>query len=164
MENNLSPIEIFYKMRNMALNLDPEDIGAHSKKELKEVYGVLMEIGHPDGAITLIILADGTVSLYYEVGGGIIGAGHEENVKQASLNFLIKVEHFLQEFKIATVGMLPTNGHVTFYVLTYKHGILTADVSESVLGERKHGLSEVFYAGHNVISELRKIEEFRRAK
>lgn len=164
MDENLSPTEIFYKMRNIALNLDPGDIGVRSTKELKRIYGVLMEIGHPDGAVSLIVLADETVSLYYETGGGVIGAGNEEGVKDAARKFLIKTEQFFQEFKEATVGMLPGDGHIIFYVLTYKQGILTADASESALGERKHRLSEVFYAGHNVISELRKIEEFRQAE
>ncbi|MGE0268042.1 MAG: hypothetical protein AB7S78_06270 [Candidatus Omnitrophota bacterium] len=164
MEENLSPTDIFYKMRNIALNLDPEDIGVHSNKELRRIYGILMEIGHPDGALSLIVLADGTVSLYYEKGGGVIGAGHEAGVKDASRQFLIKTEQFIEEFKEATVGMLPADGHIIFYVLTYKQGILTADAGESILGERKHNLSEVFYAGHNVLSELRKIEEFRHAE
>lgn len=164
MDENLTPTEIFYKMRNIALNLEPEDIRVHANKNLKKIYGILMEIGHPEGAVSLIVLADGSVSLYYETGGGIIGAGHEEGVKESAGKFLQKVEQSIGQFKTATVGMLPGEGHVIFYVLTYKQGILTADASESALGERRHGLSEVFYAGHNVISELRKIEEFRNAE
>ena len=164
MDDNLTPTEIFYKMRNQALNLEPEDIGVHPTKELKRVYGILMEIGHPEGVVTLIVLADGTVSLYYENGGGVIGAGGEEDVHKAAEEFLRVVESHHRHFQEAHVGKLPEDGQVLFYVLTYRRGILTGEASETKLGDKSHGLTEVFFAGHNVISELRKIEEFREAE
>lgn len=163
MDENLTPTEIFYKMRNQALNLEPEDIGVHPSKDLKHVYGILMEIGHPDGVVTLIVLADGTVSLYYENGGGLIGAGEAE-VHKAAEEFLKVVEGHHRHFQEAHVGKLPEDGQVLFYVLTYRRGILTGEASETKLGDKTHGLTEVFFAGHNVISELRKIEEFREAE
>ncbi|MCA9393751.1 MAG: hypothetical protein KC900_06070 [Candidatus Omnitrophica bacterium] len=151
-------------MRNQALNLEPEDIGVHPSKDLKHVYGILMEIGHPDGVVTLIVLADGTVSLYYENGGGLIGAGGEAEVHKAAEEFLKVVEGHHRHFQEAHVGKLPEDGQVLFYVLTYRRGILTGEASETKLGDKTHGLTEVFFAGHNVISELRKIEEFREAE
>lgn len=163
MDENLTPTEIFYKMRNQALNLEPEDIGVHPTKGLKHVYGILMEIGHPEGVVTLIVLADGTVSLYYENGGGLIGAGGETDVHKAAEDFLKVVEDHHRHFSEAHVGKLPEDGQVLFYVLTYRRGILTGEAMENKLGDKTHGLTEVFFAGHNVISELRKIEEFREA-
>lgn len=40
-----------------------------------EAWGVLMETAYPDAVVTLVALADGTTSLYFSNGGGIIGAG-----------------------------------------------------------------------------------------
>ena len=39
-----------------------------------DVWGVLMELGLEQGVATMVAFADGTVSLYFSGGGGIIGA------------------------------------------------------------------------------------------
>jgi hypothetical protein len=49
---------------------------------------------------------------------------------------------------------LPRPGHTRFYVLT-SNGVVTADAPERDFGENRHVLSPLFYAGQEVITEIR---------
>ncbi len=49
---------------------------------------------------------------------------------------------------------LPSIGRVIFYILTFS-GAYTADADENELGEGKHHLSPLFYAGQDVITQIR---------
>jgi len=60
--------------------------------------------------------------------------------------------------KSTTSFPYPAVGRVKFYVLTF-NGVVTAEAGKNELGEGKHGLSPLFYAGHEVITQLRQISE-----
>jgi hypothetical protein len=53
---------------------------------------------------------------------------------------------------------LPKKGETKFYFMT-KKGIYTYSALEDKLGNQKDKLSDLFYAGQNVISEVRKTQE-----
>lgn len=56
------------------------------------VWGILMETGYPQGIATLVSLADGTTSLYFSNGDGMIGGGQHANIAQASKAFVAAAE------------------------------------------------------------------------
>ena len=51
-----------------------------------------MEMAFPEGAATLVSLADGTTSMYTSTGGGVIGGGAHDAVVQAGRAFLLELE------------------------------------------------------------------------
>ncbi len=146
------------ELRRMVLTTSPRDIGVTPTKEHPRVWGVLMETGYPEAAATLVALLDGSVSLYFSNGGGIIGAGEHGSVRRAAIQFIGAAEPYVEEFSKTTEYPLPELGRVKFYILTFS-GILTGDFDEHLLGEGKHELSKLFYAGHDVISTIRAVEE-----
>lgn len=154
------PTQVIKDLRSKALTLSPSEIGVSPSPETPHVWGVLMETGYPEALATLVALADGTVSLYLGHGGGIIGGGEHANVRQAGKALLSSAEQHLAKLSPTTLFPLPNVGRVRFYVLTFS-GALTADVDENELGQRRHELSKLFYAGQNVITELRKISEMK---
>ncbi|MBL4575724.1 MAG: hypothetical protein JKY51_06460 [Opitutaceae bacterium] len=66
-------------MRNLVLNSNPDEM---PWLKGKKVWAVMMETGFPESAYTLIASADGSASIYFSNGGGIIGAGEHENVRR----------------------------------------------------------------------------------
>jgi acyl carrier protein len=150
---------IYTSMRSMVLNLDAEQIG-----ELKEkrVWAVLMETGYPEAAATLVAVADGTASLYFSNGGGIIGAGEHDNVRPVSLGFVKMAEGYLAEMKKVEKFPMVTPGNTTFYVVT-QQGVFTHTAKENVLGEERGQLSKLFYQGQDLITQMRLAEENREA-
>jgi len=145
-------------LRRMVLATSPRELGLTPTKEHPRVWGLLMETGYPEAAATLVALLDGTVSLYVSNGGGIIGVGEHGSVRRAAIKFIGAAEPYVEEFQTTNEYPLPKVGRVKFYILTYS-GVLTGEFDENLLGEDKHKLSKLFYAGHDVITAIREVEE-----
>ena len=151
---------IYEDLRRQVLALDPTTVGLHPSPEHPRVWGALMEIGYPEGVATFVMLADGTTSLYTSSGGGTIGGGMHEAVASRTAAFLRALDEHLDRFTPDATDALPAPGDVVFRALTYD-GRLAASAREDDLGEGRHPLSGLFYAGHDVITQLRLIEEQR---
>lgn len=157
-EAEKSEAEMVASLRQMALSLKPSDIGISAATFPHEVWGVLMETGYDSGAFTLVVLADGTVSIYFSTGGGIIGAGEHESVRQPAGSFIGLANRYVYVAKPSTAQSLPPDGLTTFYFLT-NSGIRSYSAKEVDLGEGREKLSELFHAGHAVIAEVRKNQQ-----
>ena len=149
---------LYSDLRNMVFNLNPKDIGLSKQSFGYPVWGVIMETGFAEGSFTLVVMADGTTSLYFSNGGGIIGGGEYETVRKASGYLLAGAQHFYKKGNTATKYPSPSDGEVKFYFLTYD-GVLVYSAPEEKLSIAEDELSSLFFAAHGVINELRKIKE-----
>lgn len=149
---------ITQELRMMALNLSPSSIGLSEKNFPHQVWGVLMETGTDNGAYSLIVIADGTTSLYFSNGGGIIGAGEHASVRDVSANFIGWANRYVSQSMPVSSYPLPKSGDTVFYFLTFS-GVKSYTAKEIELGEERDQLSSLFHAGHAVIAEARKASE-----
>ena len=124
------------------------------------VWAVLMETGYAEAAATLVALGDGTASLYFSSGGGVIGGGPHPSISTPARRLVRLAGNHLSGMSPTSEFPLPTVGEVKFYVLT-TNGVLTAEAAEEALGAGEHQLSPLFFAGHDVITGLRKVSEER---
>lgn len=152
------PAPIYNALRKRILSLSPEEIGVKSTAQLPNVWGILMEMGYPNGAASLVCLAEGTASLYFSSGGGLLGCGNLESVAKTSRAFLSVAETSSQLLEVTDAFPLPRVGKVRFYVLTYA-GALTCEVDEAVLNRGKHPLTRLFFYGQEVITQIRLQQE-----
>lgn len=150
-------------LRMQALALKAEDIGLSRANFPKDVWGILLETGYENGAFSLVVLGDGTASLYFSTGGGIIGAGQHDAVRKASGNLLAGASQFASLAKPTETYPLPATGQVTFYFLSYT-GVLSYSAKEIELGEGRDRMSSLFHAGHEVIARMREVEQARHNK
>ena len=151
------PVAVSAKLRARLLRGTAADF---SIQPLATVWGVLMEIGYAEGAATLVGLADGTASLYFSWGGGVIGGGPHASINAAACRLVEVAADQLSEMSRTSEFPLPASCHVTFYALT-TNGVLQAAAREDALGAGRHPLSELFFAGHDVITGLREVAEAR---
>jgi len=145
-------------LRKLVFSLNPNGIGLSKESFGHPVWGIVMETGFPDGSFSLIVLGDGTTSLYFSNGGGIIGGGEHKNVREASSYYLTGAQHYYEKGRKVSEYPMPTNGEVKFYFLTYE-GVRMYSAQEEKLGNEIDELSNLFFSAHGVISELRKIQE-----
>ncbi len=151
-------VAIYDQLRSQILSLKPEQIQATPNQP---IIGMLMETGYPEAVATLVAVADGTASLYFSKGGGIIGAGQHAGPNKAAKKFIAEATRHLGKLTPAKTFPLPAKGHTRFYVIT-PDAVLTADADENDLGEGQHALSPLFYAGQELITEMRLSEEQKR--
>jgi hypothetical protein len=141
-------------LRSMALHLSPDQIGLTPKTYPHKVWGTVMETGIDSGFYTLFVLGDGTTSLYFSTGGGVIGAGEHSSVRAAAGEFLTSANLFAGAAEPTKFFPPPANGQTTFYFLTFD-GPKKYSAPEQSLGEGTDKLSDLFHAGHAVIAAVR---------
>ncbi len=149
--------EVIAELRGLALTLDPNEIGISRENFAHPVWGMVMETGFADGYFTLITLADGSTSLYFSSGGGMIGAGEYAAVRRAVGHYLTGAQYFFERAEPVDEYPRPAPGKVTFYFLAFD-GVFAYTASERRLGVGDDELSNLFYAAHGVIDEIRKID------
>jgi hypothetical protein len=146
------PAEVFEGLRRQILALTPDQLGdAHSDAP---ILALLMETGYQEAVATLVAVADGTTSLYFSNGGGIIGAGEHATVADASRRWLEAGRTFLPALGEVADPPLPDTGMTQFVAVT-PHGLRSAVAVEDDLGNNRHALSPFFYAAHDVITQIR---------
>ena len=120
-----------------------------------------METGYSDAVVTLVTIANGTVSLYFSNGGGIIGVGEYEGPRNACHSLLSLAPKFIKYAKRTQTFPLPKEGNTRFYFLTY-NGIYTVEKKEDDLGNNRLPLSPLFLEAHEVITQARIVENIRQ--
>ena len=141
-------------LRRQALAVEASALTLKPTPARPHVWGVVMETGYPEAAATLVVFADGTTSMYFSSGGGVIGAGEHEPVRAAAGQLLSLAESQVSRFTPVADTSLPRAGRVKFFLRTFT-GTLGAEAGETELGAGTDRLSEVFLAAHAVITAVR---------
>ncbi len=148
-------VEIYDDLRSQALSLSPDVAGATKDDD---ILTILMETGYPEAVATLIATPDGSASLYYSSGGGTIGAGGHDGPNSAARALIKTAGLFKKDLEKTETSPLPREGFVRFYVVT-RSALFTAEIKEEDLGEERHELSPLFFAGHELISAIIAIDK-----
>lgn len=150
--------ENYVLLRDMVFTMRPEAIGIVAPRAPEEVWGVVMEQAYPEALATLVVLADGSVSLYFSNGGGVIGMGSHAKPQRAAQALLAVAPDFRKDCRPTTKYPLPQKEHVHFYLFTH-HAMLTAEACEDDLARDHSSLSPLFHKAHELITEIRLIDE-----
>ena len=150
--------QIYLKLRNQLLTLNPQEVEIKPTPEHPNAWGCLMEFILAKSVVTLAAIVDGTASLYFSTGGGILGSGNHNSVGDAARGMVNEAEAILKYTGLTHVFPLPAEGHIRFYILTHA-GIFTTECSETILSIRKHRLSKFFMAGQHLITQIRLVSE-----
>lgn len=152
---------IYISLRNKLLFLNPQEVEFKPTKDHPTVWGVLMESAYAEAVVTLAALVDGTTSLYFSNGGGILGSGTQALVGTAARRMITVAEQAL-EFTLPVEDYpLPMQASINFYLLTYR-GIHSAICREVDLQSGKHLLSGLYLAGHELIAQVRLVSEKKK--
>ena len=152
------PADVYLGLRGQALALTRDLLDPQTASDGR-VLALLMETGYPEAVATLVGLADGTTSMYFSTGGGMIGAGQHPDVAAATKRWLDLAEQALDELPDAPGDVeLPDEG-MTQLVAVTESGRRAARAPEVELGGGAHPLSPLFYAGHDVVTAIRVVDE-----
>ena len=148
--------DIYNSMRNMAFNIKPEDIDVTLDND-NQVYGSIIDMNTGTGIATMVCFIDGTASLYFSNGGGILGTGKDESVKKAVASFLVSIHQVLPIMKaVDEYESLPLPNHHIFYLFT-RTGKYTIDIDVKDINTKEKDF--LFSLSQMVLSEIRKVSE-----
>ena len=148
--------DIYYSMRNMAFNIKPEDIGITLDDD-NQVYGSIIDMNTGAGIATMVCFIDGTASLYFSNGGGILGTGNDESVRKAVTSYLVSIHQVLPIMKeVDEYDNLPQTNHHIFYLFT-RTGKYSIDIDLKDINTKE--MNFLFSLSQMVLSEIRKVNE-----
>jgi hypothetical protein len=156
--NAYEPAEVYVGLRRQALAVTRQQLDPEAASD-GEVLALLLETGYPEAVATLVGLADGTTSMYFSNGGGMIGAGQHEDVAAATRRWLELGEQSLEQLPSAVGDVLLPDEGMTQLVAVTESGLRAARAPERELGGGGHPLSALFYAAHEVITAIRFVDE-----
>ena len=137
---------------------------------LRRELGDTTEPGHPDdircvvmdwnlggeSVATLVAFDDGTTSLYLSSGGGVIGAGEHENVRQAAARFRAAAADVRERFLPTDSFTRPPSGHSRFFIVTRARTLATPAISNRDLRQEGNALAALGTAAQAAITEIRR--------
>ena len=121
-----------------------------------------MDWGIPRGVVTVTAFSDGSASVYFSTGGGLIGGGGQPQIADAARRAVEVAASAQAGMRMAAHYPLPAPGEVTFHLLT-DDGVLETKVPESQLATERHELSPLGNAMQQIITQYRLWDEGRKA-
>jgi tetratricopeptide (TPR) repeat protein len=143
----------YSRLRYGALTVPREQVGIPAPPPDLPVWVALMETGHPQLTETVVLVSDGSSSVYMSNGDGFRGGHGYENVKKANAEFIRLVNRDRQHFQAAADFPVPEVGSTLFYART-DAGLLVCGGTQQALIEGQHVLAELFQAGHEAITQM----------
>lgn len=107
------------------------------------------------GLATLIAIDDGTVSMYLNPGGGIIGAGTRPDVAQIAERFRAEASRQRHLFRPSVDYPPPGADSVTFFLLTDSQTLTSGAIASRDLRQPTHALSALGTLAQQLLSAVR---------
>ena len=157
------PKEVYAGLRQMALTGSRSKLGLAPTSSRTEPWGVLMDWGLQKGTATVLVMSDGSASVYFSTGGGYIGGKGQEQIR-------IAAERAVEAAKLAQlprspviVFPIPEQHGVFFYLLT-DAGVFMFRSSEQELGSDSNPLRKMGDSMQGVITQYRLWDERRKSE
>lgn len=160
------PEVVYMNIRKKILETSRESLGLPGEPgEANRMapYGLVMEMGIANSAVMLACFANGDAGVYYQTGGGMKGGLAHESVRKMVKDLIGLAEKALPKMSRAIAQPLPGPGKVRFFVLTPR-GLATAETDREELADPGNELGPLFVSGQEVVSQMREVQEQRRAE
>jgi hypothetical protein len=118
----------------------------------RNVWGVVLEMGYPQGAVVSVIsLADGHSSITLSTAPDVIARGDREAVRKAAVRVTEAAEEAAPHLQKTADFPPPKVEEATFYLLT-RDGVVTETATQEELAGGAHPLSTLYMAAQDVIT------------
>jgi hypothetical protein len=145
-------------LKEKALQTSAQELHLSQTTEMPKVFGMLMEQDLGPGSYTLVAFGEGSVSIYWSSGGGVIGAGEHEVVRNAAAKWL---ELAQQTYAKGNPGQGVSSPNVVLFVWRGFQGDRFIRSTPQELASPNNPLHEMYDAAQQVIAHIRHIEEAR---
>jgi hypothetical protein len=146
--------EVYQGLRSMAFGIDPATIAVADGESWTGALVAAMEMGRPDATVTILAIADGSVSMYLSTGGAVIGAGEHAAVRGAAERFRTVAAESRGLLQVTDDFPVPDPGQIRFQVRTIE-GAYSGVAPEAALRPGRHPLAPLYAAGQDLLTEIR---------
>src|SRR5687767_2633224 len=119
------------------------------------IRAVVFDWGIDNGTATLVAFDDGTTSLYFSGGGGIIGAGAHDAVQRAAATFREEAGRVRGHLTPTDRFALPVGETSVFYLVTDSATLTSGPIPNRDLERGKAPFGELANRAQRTITEIR---------
>jgi len=153
------PANPYHRLRSQLFAMKPEKAGFASAG----VWGVAVETGYEKGSATLAALADGTASMYFSTGGGVIGAGLHEKPNALAKELVRRAADFTKLCTRTETFPLPRQGETRLYLFTPAEKCVVS-VPEAKVGNESEPLFPLFALARELIVQIQAVGQAKGMK
>lgn len=150
--------DVYRSLRGRLFITDPKTLGLVPNED-ERFWGLVVDIGAESGVVTLVVLRDGTISLYFSNGGALIGLDQHDQLHEPAATVLRLAEDYTLEGPEAERDSLPSDGFSRFNFLGF-NGVRSVEEDDGDL-EEGHPLTPLYRAVHELIAAAVAIDEKR---
>ncbi len=142
------------RLRALALHAKRSQGSMTTPSSPTEPWGVVMDWVVSAATATIVAFSDGSASVYFSTGGGLLGGQAYESIRRVAHQAVAVAAEFQPQMQLTTDFSLPQRGIVVFYLLT-DSGVFTSSAFESALKTHSHALSKLGDAMQAIITAYR---------
>ena len=142
------------RLRALALRAKRGQTSMPTPSSPTEPWGVVMDWVVSAATATIVAFSDGSASVYFSSGGGLLGGQAYESIRHAARQAVAVAAEFQPHMQLTTDFPLPQPGIVVFYLLT-DSSVFTSSTFESALKTHSHALSKLGDAMQAIITAYR---------
>jgi hypothetical protein len=154
--NTQTPKEIYSRLRQFALTQKANSFS--DSLAGKTVFGVVMDWNVGEGVASVVAFVDGSASLYFSSGGGVIGGKDHDAVRRAAMSLCAEAEKHQTNTMPSVMFPLPPSDQSTIWLLT-TNGARNSTAPANDFGNNRHSLSPVFHKAQDLIAAIRNMSE-----
>jgi hypothetical protein len=148
----------FLGLRSMAFSATPQQLGLEIPDDKTQVYGIILDWDLGDAIATIVGFETGDASMYLSSGGGVIGGGQHDNVRNVVKPYIKIGQDYLEKAAKSDTTSLPDKNCIKFHFLTNK-GIYCAQEQMTNIENETSDWLKLFEEANKVLTELRLISE-----
>lgn len=154
--------DTYMDLRRQVLGLRRSDYEAYMREH--GVHAVLIDT-HMDGIIySVVLIVDGTISLYYQSGGGVLGMGQKfPDLAMTTRAFVYSCDPILPKLHVAENSDIPDVDERAFYLLTADR-VYKAVSRKSKMAEEPYEIQMLNYLSEKVMTQFISLFEARDIK
>lgn len=152
--DNSKDDNVYLGLRQQILNLKPESFEDQMEQMGFDIYAAVVDMDMGTAVVTLACVIDGTTSLYYSNGGGLLGSGQKyEVVRNATFAFLHSAEQVVNMLAPAKDYDLPKEHKHSVYLLT-KQGVFKEEYDMNQISNYSREKQFLNFLYQNVLKVL----------
>lgn len=156
MTATLTTTQIAAALRQRVLRLTPEDLGINRMADCPRIWGVVIETAHPDAVASLVVLVDGSVSLYVSDGNGCIGCGSNREIRDAAADLLQLAARTLSLATPSSDLELPAEGYIRCYLLT-QMGLYAMQTKLEDINRIDADIGVLYFAAQRIVTAIERV-------
>lgn len=153
------PEKVYINLRTAALHRKVSELSLDVDPSSNQPYGVVMDWNVGQATSTIVSFATGDASMYYSTGGGWLGGYSVDKVNNASKQFVIAANAYVDKLSKVTDYPMPPVGFMRFYIITPQGVYGSGDVDSDTLKKDDIDFSWLNDAAQYLIFEISQVPQ-----